>query len=93
MTATDKANSCSLHPLIGHLSKMIDKYATVNFNKLCEIYTNYRSHERISRKKVKMFMACLFHFNLSVANVYQCVGNNYTASYRDVMKSIEGCKV
>ena len=34
-------------------------------------------------------MACLFHFNLSVANVYQYVGSNYTASYRNVMKSIE----
>jgi len=34
-------------------------------------------------------MACLFHFNLSVANVNRYLGNNYTASYHDVMKSIE----
>ena len=72
---------------------MIDEYAKIDFSELREIDTNYRSQKRISRKKVKMFMACLFHFNLSVANVYQCVGNNYTASYRDDMKSIEGCKV
>ena len=36
-----------------------------------------------------MFMACLFHFNLSVANVYQYVGSNYTGIYCDVMKSTE----
>ena len=29
MTKSDKMNLCSLHPLIGHLSKMIDEYAKI----------------------------------------------------------------
>ena len=89
MTKTDIANLSSLHPLIGHLLKMIDEYAKIDFSKLRKIDLDYRSQKKISREKVKMFMACLFHFNLSVANVYRYARNNYTVSYRDVMRAIE----
>ena len=89
MSPIDKVKLCSLHPLIGHLAKMIDEYSKIDFSQLRKIDLDYRSQKQISRTKVKMFMACLFHFNLSVANVYRYVGNNYTASYRDVTKAIE----
>ena len=36
-----------------------------------------------------MFMACLFFYDLRVANVMRYVGNNYTAEYRNVTKMIE----
>ena len=89
MAKTGVANLSSLHPLIGHLLKMIDEYAKIDFSKLHEIDLDYRSQKKISQEKVKMFVACLFHFNLSVANIYRYTGNNYTASYQDVMKAIE----
>ena len=79
----------SLHPLIRHLAKMIKGYARVDFRPLRNIDTNYQSQKEIPRDKVKMFMACLFHYNFSVANVYRYAGNNYTASYCDVAGSIE----
>ena len=36
-----------------------------------------------------MFMKCLFHYKLSVADAMRNVGNNYTASYCKKEESME----
>ena len=36
-----------------------------------------------------MFMTCLFHYNLSVAEFMRYVDNNYTASYCKIEESME----
>ena len=37
-------------------------------------------------------MACLFHYDLSVANVMRYVGNNYTGGYRNIKASVKQVK-
>lgn len=85
----DLTNLHACHPLIAHLHKMMQYYATVDFTPLREYDENYARQKEIPKERVKMFMACLFHFDLSVANVMRYVGNNYTAGYRDVYKMVD----
>ena len=38
---------------------------------------------------MKLFLACLFHYDLNVGDVMRFVGNNYTGEYRNVAERIE----
>ena len=67
---------------------MIREYKKVDFSRLREYDLDYALQKEIPRDTVRMFMACLFHFDLSVANVMRYVGNNYTGGYREVEASI-----
>ena len=77
------------HVLIEHLDKMMVYYSKIDFSPLREPDPNYASQDEIPLSKVKMFMACLFHYDLSVANVMRYVGDEYTGGYRDVQETIE----
>jgi len=68
LAAIDLANLLATRPLIAHLYKMMQWYKSLNFLKLREYYLDYATQKEISREKVKMFMACRFHYDLSIAN-------------------------
>ena len=40
--------------------------------------------ESLSNSKAYAFLACLLHYNLSVAHTIQFLGNNYTGAYHDI---------
>ncbi|KAL7530561.1 hypothetical protein ACHAXR_003565 [Thalassiosira sp. AJA248-18] len=71
---------------------MIPVYRRVDFSKLQEYDLNYATQKMIPRERVKMFMACLFHFDLSVASVMRYIGKNYTGGYRNVKASVENMR-
>jgi len=86
---TDRLNLRLAHPLLSHLDKMIIAYKSVDFSKLREYNLDYASQQEIPRDRVQMFMACLFHYDLSVANVMRYIGNNYTGGYRTVEQMVD----
>ena len=89
LTKEDQLSLCGTHPLINHLHQMIGYYSKVDFSKLREYDPNYATQKEIPSARIEMFMACLFFYDLRVANVMRYVGNNYTAEYRNVTKMIE----
>ena len=89
MTEDDMANLKSTYPLVEHLHNMISEYKSVDFSELQEYDLDYASQTEIPDNRIKLFMACLFHFDLSVANVMRYVGKNYTGAYRNVEASVE----
>ena len=89
MTQNDITNLKSTHPLVEHLYDMISEYKSVNFSKLREYDLDYALQREIPDSRIKSFMVCLFHFDLSVTNIMQYVGKNYTGAYRDVEASVE----
>ena len=89
MSKNDVTNLKSSHPLVEHLYDMILEYKNVDFSTLRDYDLDYASQTEIPGDRIKMFMACLFHFDLSVANVMRYVGKNYTGAYRDVEASVE----
>ena len=86
---TDLKSLKASHPLIGHLHTSMTRYAHVDFRPLQDYDLDYASQKEVSQDRIDMFMACLFHFDLSVANVMRFVGKNYTAGYRDVEAAVK----
>ena len=84
----DIASFRATHPLVDHLYKMMIEYQSVDFSELREYDLNYDSQEEIPKERIRLFMACSFHFDLSVANVMRYVGKNYTGGYRNVEESV-----
>lgn len=77
------------HPLIEHISNMIKSFKRIDFSALREYDRDYATRTEIPKERIKMFMACLYHYDLSIANVMRYVGNNYTGAYRDIQKSVK----
>lgn len=84
-----KAKFALLHPLLRHMTNMLPIYSKIDFSPLKEYDPNYNSQQSISRDKVKMLMACLFHYDLDVSNVMRYLGNNYTGEYREIESMVE----
>ncbi len=95
MTEDEFSNLRATHPLVDHLAKMIlwfgnpDPGKRIDFSQLREYDLAYASQTEIPQQRVKLFMACLFHYNLSVASVMRYAGNNYTGGYRNVRKMVD----
>jgi len=60
---------------------------------ISQVYRSIISITKVKRrshkKKIDMYMVCLFHYDLSVANVYRYCGNNYTGEYRPIKEMEE----
>ena len=83
------ASFLATHPLVEHMYKMISALRRVDFSKLQEYDPDYATQTEIPQERIKMFMACLFHYDLSVANVMRYANDNYTGAYRDIQASID----
>jgi hypothetical protein len=88
MSVHDLDSLLDTHVLVRHLHKMIAWFATVDFSPLREYDPNYATQREIPKERIKMFMACLFHYDLNVANVMRYVDNNYTGGWRDINKMV-----
>lgn len=86
----NKDSSClgETHPLLQHLWKMMKVYNTIDFTRLREYNWDYAEQSEIPKDRVLMFMACLFHYDLSVANVMRFLGNNYTGGFRNIKEAV-----
>ncbi|KAL7528825.1 hypothetical protein ACHAWF_002721 [Thalassiosira exigua] len=96
LSQKDQENLHSSRPLIDHLYKMIEVYAKsgaikskFDFRKLHEYNLDYAFQTKLYRQQIKLFMTCLFHFDLSIANVMRYVGNNFTGAWRNVQAAVK----
>lgn len=88
----EQAALLATHPLVEHLHVSLKKFSRIDFSSLREPDLEYASQKEIPTKKIQMFMACLFHYDLSLPNVMRYVGGNYTAAYRNITQMVEKMK-
>ena len=88
LTEEEKAIVHTCHPLVSHLDIMRAQLSNYDFTWIRSIDTSYATQKRISKEKSRAMMACLFYYNLDVSLVMRYLGNNYTASHRDVGKVV-----
>jgi hypothetical protein len=50
---------------------------------------DWDKQQSLDRNKAYAFLACLLHYNLSVASTIRFLGTNYTGAYRDILSIIE----
>ena len=72
------------HPLLSHLLCSCVHLRNHNFLWLAEYNLDWAKQESLSNSKAYAFLACLLHYNLSVAHVIRFLGNNYTGAYRNI---------
>lgn len=93
LTEEDKELLGTVHPLIAHLIKVIQKLSKLDFSSLRNYNTDWATQKAIPQDRVKKLLACLLHYDGRVADVMRYLGGNYTAEYRNVkerMKRLEG---
>jgi hypothetical protein len=59
-----------------------------NFSWLAEYDTAWSTQDTLSDDKAYAFLACLIHYDLSIANTIRFLGNNYTGTYRDIPSAV-----
>lgn len=77
-----------VHPLVAHLDNMRIKLADYDFTSIRNINKDWAKQKKISKLKARQMLACLFHYDLDVSLLMRYLGNNYTASYREVDETV-----
>jgi hypothetical protein len=72
------------HPLLSHLLCTCVHLRNYDVLRLTQYNTAWAMQCAISDDKAYAFLACLLHYNLSVALTIQFLRNNYTRAYRDL---------
>ena len=72
------------HPLLLHLICACVHLRHHNFLWLAEYNMDWASQDTLNDNKAYAFLACLLHYNLSVAHTIRFLRNNYTSEYRDI---------
>jgi hypothetical protein len=72
------------HPLLLHLICTCVHLRHHDFSWLAEYDTAWSTQDTLRDDKAYTFLACLIHYNLSVANTIWFLGNNYTGEYHDI---------
>ena len=80
----DIINLHECHPLLSHLLCSCIHFHNYDFLWLAKYNMDWAEQTSLSAHKAYAFLACLLHYDLSVANVIRFLGNNYTAAYRDI---------
>ena len=88
----DKANLMKAHPDYHRFAKAVEASKDVDFSPLRQYRGDWSQQKNIPASRVKMFTACLVHFNGHIGDVIRYVGGNYTAEYRDVEKALAAVK-
>ena len=65
-------------PLLLHILSACTHLRTYNFLWLSEYNPNWATQTKLSETRSYAFLACLLHYDLSIANVVCFLGNNYT---------------
>jgi len=72
------------HPLLSHTLSACVRLRTYDFLWLSEYNPAWSTQTKLSNTRAYAFLACLLHYDLSVANIVHFLGNNYTRAYRDI---------
>jgi hypothetical protein len=73
------------HPLLLHLLCVCIHLQTYDFLWLLEYNSAWSQQTKLSDTRAYAFLACLLHYDLSVANIVRFLSNNYTGAYRDII--------
>jgi hypothetical protein len=93
LSETDKSNLFeATNPLVQHLDTMRQKLTRYDFQWIREPNPHWSSQVNIAHNKVMAMMACLFHYDMDVSLLMRYLGTNYTASYRDVQRTVDTIK-
>lgn len=72
------------HPLLSHLLCSCVHLRDHNFLWLTEYNLDWAKQESLSTSKAYAFLACLLHYNLSIAHVIRFLENNYMGAYCNI---------
>jgi hypothetical protein len=72
------------HPLLLHLLCTCIHLRDYNFLWLAQYNIDWAKQQSLDRGKAYAFLACLLHYNLSIALAIRFLGNNYTGTYCDI---------
>jgi hypothetical protein len=72
------------HPLLSHLLCACVHLRNYDFLWLWQYNQSSAKQSTLDDNKAYAFLACLLHYNLSVALTVRFLGNNYTGEYRDI---------
>jgi hypothetical protein len=59
-----------------------------NFLWLAEYNIDWANQDTLNDDKAYTFLACLIHYNLSIAHTIRFLGNNYTGEYSDILLNV-----
>jgi hypothetical protein len=72
------------HPLLSHMLCACVHLRNYDFLWLWQYNPAWVTQSSLDDNKSYAFLACLLHYNLSVALTIRFLGNNYTGEYRDI---------
>ena len=72
------------HPLLSHLLCTCVHSRHYDFLWLAQYNIDWAKQQSLNNNTAYAFLACLLHYNLSVALSIRFLGNNYTGIYRDI---------
>ena len=78
----------SCHALLSHLLCACVHLHRYDFLWLAQYNPDWGKQQSLNRDKAYAFLACLLHYNLSVASTIRFLGNNYTGAYRDIKLTV-----
>jgi hypothetical protein len=73
------------HPLLSHMLCACVHLCNYDFLWLRQYNPAWAKQSSLNDNKAYAFLACLLHYNLSVALTIRFLGNNYTGEYRDIL--------
>ena len=82
----------SCHALLSHLLCACVHLHRYDFLWLAQYNPDWGKQQSLNRDKAYAFLACLLHYNLSVASTIRFLGNNYTGAYRDIPSIVESLR-
>ncbi len=77
------------NPLVGHLDTMRRRLESYDFRWIRNMNKEWATQTSICHTKSIAMLACLFHYNLDVSLLMRYLGNNYTASHRNVQVIVD----
>ena len=80
---TSRDTLLAAHPLILHLHCSVMRLASLDFSSLRGPHPG-RQQTSIAPSRVRLFLAALLHFNLSVPSLIRYLGGNHTSAWRDI---------
>ena len=75
--------------LYAHLMITMERCVDINFRPLSKYNLKWKEQESIPHERVMMFLACAIYYDFNMAAIMRFVGNNYTAAYRNVPRTMQ----
>jgi hypothetical protein len=80
------------HPLLSHLLCACVHLHRYDFLWLARYNLDWGKQQSLDHDKAYAFLACLLHYNLSVASTIRFLGNNFTGAYHNIPSIVESLR-